>query len=259
LGPGHTLWIAVRRPHGVHFVVHAAYGELVVPKCARPGNTGGGSVQPVSRSQGLGVTSAAPQARRIGVFGGAFDPPHIAHVALAKAAIKELQLDELRVFPTGQAWHKPQSLSPTQHRLAMTALAFHDVPKVVIDSREVLREGPTFTVDTLHELKSEWPQAELFLIVGEDQALALPSWHEWQEILRLAIICVAEREDSTGSKTRFTAPQAYESRFKRLHTPAMTVSATDIRSRIASHHCVASLVFEPVARYIDDHHLYQTT
>lgn len=205
------------------------------------------------------MTLPLPAARRIGVFGGAFDPPHIAHVALAQAAIKELQLDELRIFPTGQAWHKSQALSPAHHRLAMAGLAFQELPQVVLDAREILRQGPTFTVDTLRELKLEWPQAELFLILGEDQARALPSWHEWQEILRLAIICVAEREDSTGSQPRFTAPKAHESRFRRLHLPAMSVSATDIRSRIAAHHCVATLVFEPVARYIDDHHLYQTT
>ena len=205
------------------------------------------------------MSLALPAERRIGVFGGAFDPPHIAHVALAQAAINQLELDELRIFPTGQAWHKSQALSPAHHRWAMATLAFRDLPKVVLDSREIQRAGPTFTVETLRELRAEWPQAELFLILGEDQAMALPNWHEWQEILRLAIICVAEREDSTGSQPRFTAPQAHESRFRRLHLPAMTVSATDIRSRIAAHHCVASLVFEPVARYIDDHHLYQTT
>jgi nicotinate-nucleotide adenylyltransferase len=113
-------------------------------------------------------------------------------------------------------------------------------------------------VDTLRELKAQWPDAELFLILGEDQARALPSWHEWLEVLRLAIICVAEREDFTGAIPQFIVPKAHESRFRRLQMPTMPVSATDIRARIAAHQCVAPLVFEPVARYIDDHHLYQT-
>lgn len=197
--------------------------------------------------------------RRIGVFGGAFDPPHIAHFELARAAIHELELDEIRIFPTGQAWHKSRALSAPEHRLAMTKLAFGTLPKAIVDPRELMRSGPTYTVDTLTALRAEFAQAELFLLVGEDQARALTSWHRWEEILRLAIICVAERDDSGGSRPQFTAPQAYESRFRRLQMPALTVSATDIRIRIAAHLSVAPLVFEPVARYIDDHHLYQIT
>lgn len=196
---------------------------------------------------------------RLGVFGGAFDPPHVAHFELARAAIDAYELDALRIFPTGQAWHKSRVLSAPEHRLAMAKLAFAALPQAIVDSRELERSGPTYTVETLTELKAEFAGAELFLIMGEDQALALRSWHQWEEILRLAIICVAERDDSGGDRPRFTAPQAYKSRFRRLQIPALPVSATDIRIRIAAHLSVAPLVFEPVARYIDDHHLYQTT
>ena len=204
------------------------------------------------------MTPAQTMARRIGVFGGAFDPPHAAHVALARTAVTDLQLDELRVIPTGQAWHKARALSPTEHRLAMAQLAFADVPRVVVDDREIQRSGPSYTIDTLRELKTQWPDAELFLIVGEDQARALPTWHEWQSILQIAIICVAEREDLTGARPLFVAQEAQKSRFRRLRFPAMPVSATEIRARIAAHQSVVPLVFEPVARYIDHHHLYQT-
>ncbi len=205
------------------------------------------------------MTRRPPSMKHIGVFGGAFDPPHQAHKALALSAIQEFKLSLLHVIPTGQAWHKTPNLSPAHHRLAMTRLAFADVPQVTVDAREIERPGPTYTVDTLRELKAEMPGAELFLIVGEDQAHALPTWRDWLEILRLAIICVAEREDSRGNRPPFIAPIAYESRFRRLQLPALPVSATDIRARIAAHLCVAPLVFEPVARYIDEHHLYQTT
>ena len=197
-------------------------------------------------------------AKRIGVFGGAFDPPHAGHLALMQAALLDLQLDKLRVIPTGQAWHKARDLSPAHHRLAMTKLAFADLPQVVVDPRETQRSGPSYTIDTLHELKAQWPDAELFLIMGADQAHALPTWHEWREVLRIAIICVAEREDMTGARPQFISPTSYESRFRRLQMPAMPVSATDIRARIAAHQCVVPLVFEPVARYIGVHHLYQT-
>lgn len=192
------------------------------------------------------------------MFGGAFDPPHAAHVALAQAALAELQLDQLRVIPTGQAWHKTRPLSPALHRLAMARLAFADLPKVMIDARETERAGPSYTVDTLRELQREQPGAELFLLLGADQARALPSWHAWQEIVQTAIICVADRGDGADKQPRFSAPKLLESRFRQLPMPALPVSATEIRNQIATRQALGPLVLEPVARYIEHHHLYQT-
>ena len=199
---------------------------------------------------------------RIGLFGGSFDPPHAAHVALVKAAVSQLALDELRVLPTGQAWHKSRTLSAAEHRLAMAELAFAGVERVRVDPREILRAGPSYTVDTLREIRLEQPGAELFLVIGEDQARSLTTWHDWEEIPKLAIICVAARAYSMRAEDQFNgqfnAPQAYQSRFCTLQMPLLSVSATDIRSRIASRQGVVPLVGEPVARYIDQHHLYQT-
>ncbi len=130
---------------------------------------------------------------RVGVFGGAFDPPHLAHLALVEAALEQLNLDELRVVPTGQAWHKSRPLSSAQHRLAMVKLAFGKRAKVVVDPRETLREGPSYTIDTLHELKTERPGIELFLLLGGDQARALPTWRAFEEVAQYATICIAER------------------------------------------------------------------
>ncbi len=195
---------------------------------------------------------------RLGLFGGAFDPPHNTHAALIALAVEQLQLDELRVFPTGVAWHKPRQLTPAVHRVAMAALAFSPIPHVVVDDRETRRAGPSYTVDTLRELKAEEPQAELFLVMGGDQARALTSWHEWRAILQLAIICVADRRDSTGATPGFLPPTGLESRYLRLELPPSAVSASEIRARVATHRSVAPLVCEPVARYIDHHHFYQT-
>jgi nicotinate-nucleotide adenylyltransferase len=195
---------------------------------------------------------------RIGVFGGSFDPPHSAHVALVRTAMFTLALDELHVIPTGQAWHKARQLSPAHHRLAMAELAFAGLPGIVIDPIEIQRVGPSYTIDTLRELRAQWPDAEFFLIIGADQARALPTWREWEEIVRLAIICVAGRGDSTRAGAQFVAPKAQESRFRRLPMPDMPFSSTDIRAQVAARHSVVPLVFEPVARYIDHHHLYQT-
>ena len=207
----------------------------------------------------MNAATATPAAMRVGVLGGAFDPPHAAHVALAMVAVANLQLDRLLIVPTGQAWHKSTPLSPARHRLAMARLAFAGVPQAVIDARETERAGPSYTVDTLRELKLQWPDAELYLIIGDAQARALANWHEVQEVPRLAIICVAERVLLTGDRTPFMPPKALEMRFRRLPMPAMPVSATEIRARVAAHISVVPLVIEPVARYIDEHHLYQTT
>jgi len=201
--------------------------------------------------------------RRIGLFGGAFDPPHNAHVALAEAAMAQLDLDELHVIPTGQAWHKSRALTPKEDRLAMTRLAFGDLKgTIVVDSREVLRDGPTYTLDTLHELQREQPGAQLVLIMGADQASALPTWHGWQDILGIAIVSVAYRALSTGNTARFD-PKSLPglpagARFEALELPPMDISATEIRRRAALGVDISSLVPPTVARYIDQHHLYRT-
>jgi nicotinate-nucleotide adenylyltransferase len=195
--------------------------------------------------------------RRIGVFGGAFDPPHAAHHALAQVALEQLQLDELRIIPTGQAWHKNRGLTPAAHRLAMARLAFADLERVVVDPRETVRSGPSYTVDTLLELKAEFVGAEFFLIIGEDQAKALDSWSRWSEIPKLATICVAARAGFTRANATFEALHLSQTAVRLLEMPPMDVSATDIRQRLARRQNVGPLVFEPVARYIAQHHLYQ--
>ncbi len=132
-------------------------------------------------------------AKRLGIFGGSFDPPHIAHIALAKHAVEQFELAELRIVPTGDPWHKDRTLTPSPHRLAMTRLAFAEVQQAVVDPREIDREGATYTVDTLEELKAETPEADLYLFIGADQAHAFKTWHRWQEILALATVVVADR------------------------------------------------------------------
>ena len=205
--------------------------------------------------------SAAPQ--RIGVFGGAFDPPHNAHVALAQAAIAQLDLCELHVIPTGVAWHKPRALTQPVHRLAMTRLAFN-VPRVLIDQRELERAGPTFTIDTLEALQQENPTAELHLIMGADQFTAFRQWHRWEAILDIAIICVAERANNTRASGLFASFLAKKDRFRRLEMPVSPISATQVRQAVwdgladPSDPLGISLLVPPaVARYISDHALYQ--
>ena len=205
------------------------------------------------------VDSNPRSVTRLGMLGGAFDPPHRAHFALAQAAINQLQLDQLRIVPTGQAWHKTRTLTAAEHRLAMCELGFAGLDRAVIDSRETQRVGATYTFDTLSELRAEFPAAQLFLVLGEDQARAFTTWHRWEAIADLAIICVADRADVSGTSGVFSTQSAPTSPFQRLELPLLPLSATDIRQRVASHKSVSPLVFDSVARYIEQHHLYLTT
>jgi nicotinate (nicotinamide) nucleotide adenylyltransferase len=149
--------------------------------------------QSIFETKGLGLT---PQ--RIGIFGGAFDPPHKAHVAMAEAAIAQFHLDELFVVPTGNAWHKPRDLSSGEHRAAMARLAFSHLRHARVDEIELHREGASYTIDTIDALQREQPGAELFLVMGADQWAAFTTWRQWQAIAGKARLCVAERPDQAG-------------------------------------------------------------
>lgn len=205
------------------------------------------------------MTQSQARPLRLGMFGGAFDPPHRSHRVLVEAAVAQLRLDRLHVVPTGQAWHKARDLSPAQHRVAMAQLAFADLPAVRIDTREVERDGPSYTIDTLHELKGDNPTAELFLIIGQDQAASFARWRAWREIASLATICVAARADGAGQAAPFEPPEGLQSRFVTLQLPISDISATDIRHRAATGQGIDPLVCASVARYIVLHRLYQAT
>ena len=197
-------------------------------------------------------------ARRIGVFGGAFDPPHLAHVALVRSATEALGLDEVRVLPTGQAWHRSGPLSDAAHRLAMTRLAFAGLPQVVVDEREICRSGPSYTVDTLSEIAAEHPGAQLFLLIGDDQRRSLPGWHRIGDIARLAIICAAARDPQVASWHAGEPSQAAVPGLdiQPLLMPLMPISATEIRERVSRQTGVSELLDPAVERYIHEHHLY---
>ena len=201
---------------------------------------------------------------RIGIFGGAFDPPHDAHVALARAAIDAWQLTTLHVLPAGDAWYKPHRLAPSRDRLAMSELAFGAIPRVIIDARELRRAGPTYTIDTLRELAAQYPGARLVLQIGTDQAAFFHRWREAQEIARMACISIAVRtSDEVGaapfdSQNPLPGVACDPARVRVLALPAMPHSATDIRRRAALGLPLDHLVPPAVAGYIAEHHLYQT-
>lgn len=215
----------------------------------------------------MAVAATPLPVRRVGMFGGAFDPPHSAHRALAQAALEQLKLDLLHVMPTGQAWHKSRSLTPAAHRIAMCEAAFGDLPGARIDRRETQREGPSYTADTLIELRAQYPQATLYLVLGADQLLAFKSWVRWQEVLSLATLAVANRPSDIGEQAlQAMAPQAdlsgVDVPFVPLRMPLQHVSATALRARLAAtpgdEAPADLLVPDAVASYISQNHLYQT-
>ena len=203
----------------------------------------------------MGVT------RRIGMFGGTFDPPHNAHVLLARTAIRELDLDRLHVVPARSAWYKSRALGAAEQRLALCQLAFADVPATRVDARELQRDGVTYTVDTLRELRAENPAAALFLLIGSDQAAAFHGWHLAAEILRLAHIAIAVRGDAPDDldpRDPLPGLQVDPARLHRLRMRPIALSATLLRQRLAAGKSVAKSVPAAVAAYIESHHLYQT-
>jgi len=164
------------------------------------------------------------------------------------------------VIPTGDAWHKARDLTLAPHRLAMTRLAFADVPKVVVDSREIDRHGSTFTFDTLEEMARDYPFAKLFLCIGGDQAHAFTTWHRWKDILNRVTLVVAFRpEDKSGTHSVDDAQwhNGLPAGAIRLEMPSLAISATDIRLQLAQSDAFPSALPIGVCEYIQQHSLYK--
>lgn len=129
----------------------------------------------------------------IGIFGGTFDPIHFGHLRTGFELWQELRLGELRWLPTGNPGHREQPIADPGLRLAMVRAAVADQPAFVVDDREVRRVGVSYSADTLAELRAEFPQRSLCLILGMDAFIGLPTWHRWRDILELAHVVVAHR------------------------------------------------------------------
>ena len=192
--------------------------------------------------------------RRIGLFGGTFDPPHNAHVALARAALDEFQLDALHWIPAGQPWQKARTITDAVHREAMVSAAIDGEPRFVLDRIETRRAGPSFTLDTVRALRLQHPQAELFLIIGADQYAGLHTWRDWQDLLGLVALAVANRP---GPMPPVDA-EVLRTPHRVVPLPMLDISATDIRSRVARGLPIDKLVPPAVARYIETNTLYRS-
>jgi nicotinate-nucleotide adenylyltransferase len=129
----------------------------------------------------------------MGIFGGTFDPIHYGHLRSAFEMLQALRFDEVRFMPCGNPPHRSEPIADAELRLKMVQVATDTQPGFVVDDRELQRDGPSYSVDTLAALRQEFPRRSLGLIIGMDTFLDLPKWYHWREILQLAHIVVAHR------------------------------------------------------------------
>ena len=192
---------------------------------------------------------------RIGVLGGTFDPIHIAHLLLAEQAAEQLVLDKVLLVPAGDPWRKAgREITPAVLRLEMVRRAVADNPLFEVDDREIRREGATYTIDALREMRAEVdPDDDLFLLLGEDALADLPLWREPEAFPDYATVVVAPREGAELPETLPFDPVAIE----RIDMPYMNVSATDLRHRARLGRSLRYLVPEPVRLFIEERGLYQ--
>jgi nicotinate-nucleotide adenylyltransferase len=195
---------------------------------------------------------------RVGILGGAFNPPHLGHLVCAQEALVELELDRVVFVPVGEAPHRTLDDDPgPEARLEMVELAMADDERFVASRIEMDREGPSYTADTLEQLRAEAPDDELFLILGGDQAAALASWHEPEKVLERATLAVFERM-SWGRNAIIIKigrmPGAERVRY--LDMPLIQVSSSSIRRRVREGVPIRYLVPDKVVEYIAANELY---
>jgi nicotinate-nucleotide adenylyltransferase len=184
-------------------------------------------------------------------MGGTFDPIHHGHLVAASEVAEEFDLDEVVFVPTGHPWQKShQTVSPAEHRYLMTVIATASNPRFTVSRVDIEREGPTFTIDTLRDLRRLRPEADLFFITGADVMGEILTWKGAEELWELAHFVGVTRPGHV-----LTAPVG-SSGVTLLEVPAMAISSTDCRARVAQHKPVWYLVPDGVVQYIEKRGLY---
>ena len=183
--------------------------------------------------------------------------PTLAALSLARQALTELALDELIWLPAGQPWQKRRMLAPVADREAMVRLATEGETRFTVSRIEIERSGPSYTVDTVRELRAQRPGVSWHLVIGQDQYAGFHTWHGWEELLGLVTLAVADRAANRPDTPLSADPHVLRVPHEAVALPMMNVSSTDIRARIAHGQGIADLVPAAVARYIARHHLYQ--
>ena len=210
--------------------------------------------------------------QRIGIFGGTFDPIHFGHIHTAKQTAQWLNLDKLLILPSHIPPHKNKTLATAQQRLAMVDLVCQKDPTFILDKRELNKSSPSYTVETLQEIKNEYAQTQLFFIVGMDSLLTFKTWHKYQEILSLCHLVVNSRPNYHVDKNNTELTQLLAShqinhpnKLKKksagcilLHdSKDWYISSTEIREKIKNNHNCSELLPVDVLSYINKEQLYR--
>ena len=188
---------------------------------------------------------------RLGLFGGRFDPPHIGHLLAAQGALETLRLDRLLFLPSPTPPHKAAVAGP-EARYDMTVLATADHPRFFTSRLELKRSGPSYTFDTVTEVRETHPQAQLFFITGADAYRDVHTWHRAEELVHSVNMVAVPRPGYTLEALRapFKGVQV-------LDTRLCEVSSTEVRARLAARRSVRYLVPQAVESYLAKHHLYR--
>ncbi|ROS59616.1 nicotinate-nucleotide adenylyltransferase [Frigoribacterium sp. PhB160] len=189
---------------------------------------------------------------RIGVMGGTFDPVHHGHLVAASEVAQSFDLDEVLFVPTGQPYMKTPA-SSGEHRYLMTVIATASNPRFSVSRVDIDREGPTFTIDTLRDVRAQHPDAELFFITGADAVAQILDWKDASELWELAHFVAVTRPGHDLSVSGLP-----ESDVSLLEVPALAISSTDCRARVGRDFPVWYLVPDGVVQYISKHHLYRS-
>ena len=199
------------------------------------------------------------QQKKIAMFGGSFNPIHNTHINLAQAFIKKLKLDKLLLIPAACPPHKSDSeIVSAEHRLNMCRLACEEIKKIEVSDIEIKRDGRSYTVDTLRILKEQYPDSELYLIMGADMFMTLLEWKEPETIFSLATICTAPRNDAD---LKVLAEQEAVYRREGANTVILDwkksgISSTKIRRMIYDDENFSKYVSEKVEQYIYANYLF---
>lgn len=199
----------------------------------------------------LGALGPATSTRRIGVMGGTFDPIHHGHLVAASEVADRFTLDEVIFVPTGQPYQKSGE-SPAEHRYLMTVIATAANPRFTVSRVDIDRPGPTYTRDTLTDLRRTDPSAEWFFITGADALAAIMEWKDVEQLLDLAHFIGVTRPGY-----HLKDPQLPDGAVTLVEVPALAISSTDCRDRVRSGAPVWYLVPDGVVQYIAKHRLYQ--
>jgi nicotinate-nucleotide adenylyltransferase len=190
----------------------------------------------------------------VGLFGGSFDPPHLAHLIVAETVRDRFGLDRICWMPNYQPPHKADHLGDTAgHRLEMTRLATLDHPAFFVSTLELERRGTSYTIDTICALQAAHPDTSFHLILGSDSHRSFSSWHRPDDIVRRVPLIVYPRPDADPGD----AADRYPGRVHRADAPLLEISSEVVRARLRAGHSIRYLVPDAVCAYIEAHNLYQ--